>query len=141
MKYLCLICAGTLLEATSPEEAEQHFRDYAVFVEDIKDSSYFIGANRLKPPAGAATVRVRDGKVLVTDGPVEETKETLGGYWMINVKSREEVIAWAKRCPAPDNEVIEVRQVQELADFPRDVQAAADALPDIQREPVGKNPL
>ena len=63
----------------------------------------------------------------MTDGPFTEAKEVLGGYWMIDVKSREEAISWAKRCPASNNEIIEIRQVQEMADFPADVQAAAAA--------------
>jgi hypothetical protein len=61
----------------------------------------------------------------VTDGPFTESKEVLGGYWMIDVKSREEAIAWAKKCPASENEIIEIRQVQEMADFSEDVQQAA----------------
>ena len=58
----------------------------------------------------------------------------LGGYWMIDVKSKADAVAWAMRCPAGDNEVIEVRQVQEMADFPEDVQAAAAGLPELQAQ-------
>jgi hypothetical protein len=68
----------------------------------------------------------------VTDGPFAEAKEVLGGYWMIEVTSREEAIAWAKRCPASDNEIIEIRQVQEMADFPADVQEAAAGFAELQ---------
>ena len=57
----------------------------------------------------------------------------LGGYWMIDVTSREEAIAWAKRCPASDNEIIEIRQVQEMSDFPADVQEAAAGFVELQR--------
>ena len=64
----------------------------------------------------------------MTDGPFTEAKEVIGGYWMIQVKSKEEAIEWASRCPASDNEVIEVRQVQEFSDFPADVQEAAAGL-------------
>jgi hypothetical protein len=69
---------------------------------------------------------------VVTDGPFTEAKEVLGGYWMIDVGSREEAIAWAKRCPASDNEIIEIRQVQEMADFPADVQQAAAGFAELQ---------
>jgi hypothetical protein len=72
------------------------------------------------------------GKPKVTDGPFPETKEVLGGYWMIQVKSKEDAIEWAKRCPASDNEVIEIRQVQELSDFPPDVQKAAAGFAEMQ---------
>jgi hypothetical protein len=68
----------------------------------------------------------------VTDGPFAETKEVLGGYWMIKAKSKAEAIEWASRCPASDNEVIEVRQAQEFADFPADVQEAAAGLTEMQ---------
>ena len=70
----------------------------------------------------------------MTDGPFAEAKEVLGGYWMIQVKSKEEAIEWASRCPASDNEVIEMRQVQEMADFPADVQEAAAGLPEMQAQ-------
>jgi hypothetical protein len=68
----------------------------------------------------------------VTDGPFAEAKEVLGGYWMIQVKSKAEAIEWASRCPAGDNEVIEIRQVQEMADFPADVQEAAAGFAEMQ---------
>ena len=74
----------------------------------------------------------------VTDGPFTEAKEVLGGYWMIEVSSREEAIAWAKKCPASANEVIEIRQVQEMADFPPDVQEAAAGFSELQRSSAPK---
>jgi hypothetical protein len=69
----------------------------------------------------------------VTDGPFAEAKEGVGGYWMIQVKSREEAIEWAKRCPGDDYSV-EVRQVQDFADFPADVQQAAAGFQELQSE-------
>ena len=63
--------------------------------------------------------------------PFPEAKEVLGGYWMIDVKSREEAIAWASRCPAGERDVIEIRQVQDFADFPADVQAVVAEFPDV----------
>jgi len=93
--------------------------------EALKDAGVLITLDGLHPPSMGARVSFAGGKSVVTDGPFAESKEVLGGYWMIEVKSREEAIAWAKRCPASDNEVIEIRQVQEMADFPPDVQAAA----------------
>jgi hypothetical protein len=78
-----------------------------------------------------ARVSFKGGKAKVTDGPFAEAKEVLGGYWMIQVKSKEEAIAWASRCPASDNEIIEIRQVQEFTDFPPDVQKEVAAFPDL----------
>jgi hypothetical protein len=72
---------------------------------------------------------------VVTDGPFIEAKEVLGGYWMIEVASKEEAIAWAKRCPASNNETIEIRQVQEMSDFPADVQQAAAGFAELQSRP------
>jgi len=71
------------------------------------------------------------GKPKVTPGPFREAKEVLGGYWMIQVKSKQEAIEWATRCPASENEVIDVRQVQEFLDFPDDVQQAAAGFPEL----------
>jgi hypothetical protein len=79
-----------------------------------------------------ARVSFEGGKPVVTDGPFAESKEVLGGYWMIDVKSREEAIAWAKRCPASNSEIIEIRQVQEMSDFPADVQEAAAGFTELQ---------
>ena len=79
-----------------------------------------------------ARVSFADGKPKVTDGPFTETKEVIGGYWMIQVKSKAEAVEWASRCPASDNEVIEIRQVQEMSDFPADVQEAAAGFAEMQ---------
>jgi hypothetical protein len=89
----------------------------------------------LHPPSMGARVSFAGGKPQVTDGPFAEAKEVLGGYWMIQVKSREEAIEWATRCPASGNEVIEVRQVQDVSDFPADVQEAAAGFAEMQRAP------
>lgn len=68
----------------------------------------------------------------MTDGPFAETRETVGGYWLLDVASRDEAIACAKRCPASDSEVIEVRQIQEMEDFPADVRQAAQEFREMQ---------
>ena len=92
--------------------------------ESLHKAGVLLALDGLHPPSMGARVSFAGGKPKVTDGPFSEAKEVLGGYWMIQVKSREEAIAWASRCPAGENEVIEVRQVQEMADFPPDVQEA-----------------
>jgi hypothetical protein len=100
--------------------------------EELKQAGVLITLDGLHPPATGARVSFVGGKPLVTDGPFTEAKEVIGGYWMIEVSSRDEAIAWAKRCPASDNEVIEIRQVQEMADFPADVQEAAAGFEQMQ---------
>ena len=93
--------------------------------EALKEAGVLIALDGLHPPSMGARVSFASGKPIVTDGPFTEAKEVLGGYWMIEVKSREEAIAWAKKCPASENEIIEIRQVQEMADFSEEVQQAA----------------
>jgi hypothetical protein len=72
-----------------------------------------------------ARVSFSGGKSRVTDGPFSEAREVVGGYWLIQVKSKEEAVQWARRCPASEGNVIELRQVLELSDFPPEVQKAA----------------
>jgi len=93
--------------------------------ESLKEAGVLLSLDGLHPPSMGARVSFSGGKPRVTDGPFIETKEVLGGYWMIQVKSREDAIDWASRAPMPDGDVIEVRQVQEMSDFPPDVQEAA----------------
>ena len=100
--------------------------------ESLQKAGVLIALDGLHPPSMGARVSFAGGRPKVTDGPFAEAKEVLGGYWMIQVRSRDEAIAWASRCPASANEVIEVRQVQELEDFPADVQKVATGLPAMQ---------
>jgi hypothetical protein len=100
--------------------------------EALKDAGVLITLDGLHPPSMGARVSFATGKPLVTDGPFTEAKEVLGGYWMIDVNSRKEAIAWAKRCPASSNEIIEIRQVQEITDFSPEVQQAAAGLTELQ---------
>jgi hypothetical protein len=101
--------------------------------EALKEAGALITLDGLHPPSMGVRVSFPGGEPVVTEGPFAEAKEVLGGYWMIDVKSKEEAIAWAKRCPASNNEIIEIRQVQEMSDFPADVQEAAAGLGDLQR--------
>ncbi len=98
----------------------------------LQQAGVLISLDGLHPPSMGARVSFEGGKPKVTDGPFAEAKEVLGGYWMIDVKSKQEAIEWASRCPASANEVIEIRQVQELTDFPEDVQKAAAGLEGMQ---------
>ena len=100
--------------------------------EELQKAGVLIALDGLHPPSMGAWVSFAGGKPRVTDGPFAEAKEVLGGYWMIDVKSKQEAIEWASRCPASENEIIEVRQVQEMSDFPPDVQAAAAGLEEMR---------
>jgi hypothetical protein len=92
----------------------------------LQKAGVLLALDSLFPPSTGARISYADGKPTVTDGPFAETKEVIGGYWIIQVRSREEAIEWARRAPMSNNEVIEVRQIHELSDFPEDVQKAAE---------------
>ncbi|SPB16188.1 dehydrogenase [Caballeronia novacaledonica] len=102
--------------------------------EELQKAGVLLALDGLHPPSMGARVTFEGGKARVTDGPFAEAKEVLGGYWMLQVKSREEAIEWAKRCPGSDTEMIEVRQVMEMDDFPPDVQQAAAGFDEMQRK-------
>jgi hypothetical protein len=111
MKYLCLICAEKVMEQMPDAEASKHFEEYVEFTENIRRSGHFIGANRLKPADTATTIRVRDGKVLMTDGPFAETKEQVGGYYLIEAKDLDEAIRIAAKIPGAKRGCVELRPV------------------------------
>ncbi|SRR5579871_3630815 len=113
MKYLCLICAETMMEGMPEPDREQLFQEYAEFTNSIKASGHFAGANRLTPPDTAVTVRIRNGRVSVTDGPFAETKEHLGGYYIIQATDLNEAIRVASRIPAARFGCVEVRPIAE----------------------------
>jgi hypothetical protein len=102
--------------------------------ESLQKAGVLLALDGLHPVSMGARVGFAGGKPKVIDGPFIEAKEVLGGYWIIDVKSKEEAIEWASRCPGSDNEVIEIRQVQEMSDFPPDVQEAAAGFADIQAQ-------
>ena len=92
----------------------------------LQQAGVLLALDGLLPPSTGARISFSDGKATVTDGPFSEAKEVIGGYWIIQVSSREEAIEWAKRAPMSNNEIIEVRQIHEMGDFPKDVQKAAE---------------
>jgi hypothetical protein len=102
--------------------------------ESLQKAGVLLELNGLHPPSMGARVLFDEGKPKVVDGPFPEAKEVIGGYWMIQVRSKEEAIEWASRAPMPAGETIEVRQVQEFGDFPEDVQKAAAGFEEMQRK-------
>lgn len=101
--------------------------------EALQKAGVLLALDGLHPPSMGARVSFQAGKPRVTDGPFAEAKEVIGGYWIIEVRSREEAIEWARRAPMSDNEIIEVRQIQEFDDFPVDVQEAAAGFTEMQK--------
>jgi hypothetical protein len=100
--------------------------------EALQKAGVLLTLDGLHPPAAGARVSFANGTPRVSDGPFAEAKELVGGYWMIQVKSKEEAVEWAKRCPAGEGDILEVRQVQEMSDFPADVQKAAEGFSKLQ---------
>ena len=102
--------------------------------EELAQAGVLLELEGLKPPSTGARVVFRGGKTAVSQGPFPNTNEVLGGYWMIDVPSKEEAIAWATRCPAGEDDIIELRPVQELSDFPDDIQQAAAGISRLQAQ-------
>ncbi|HXP99539.1 MAG TPA: YciI family protein [Solirubrobacteraceae bacterium] len=92
---------------------------------ELAKAGVLLSLDGLQPPSKGARVAFSGSGATVTDGPFTEAKEMIGGYWLIQAKSKEEAVEWATRCPAADGDVIEVRQVYEMSDFPPEVQEAA----------------
>lgn len=93
--------------------------------ESLTKAGILLGLDGLTPPVKGTRVKFAGGTPKAIDGPFTESKELVGGYWIIQVKSKEEAVEWAKRAPMLDGDIIEVRQVQEIEDFPEDVRRAA----------------
>ena len=115
MKYLCLICAETVMEHMTEEAAARHYQEYAAFTEDLKRAGHFISANRLQPADTATTVRVRNGRVSITDGPFAETKEQFGGYYVIDARDLNEAVQIAAKIPGARYGSVELRPIAEDA--------------------------
>jgi hypothetical protein len=100
--------------------------------EELQKAGVLLALEGLHPPSMGARVSFADGKPQVTDGPFAEATEVLGGFWMIQVKSKEEAIQWASRCPASPNETIEIRQIVEMSEFPAEIQKANEGFTEMQ---------
>ncbi|GGA77296.1 transcription initiation protein [Edaphobacter acidisoli] len=134
MRFMMLMIPGSGYEAVDASAMPDAKAVEAMmrYNEQLQKAGVLLMVEGLAPPSAGARVSFNGGKAKVTDGPFAEAKEAIGGYWMIQVKSHEEAIEWAKRCPAGEHEVIEVRQVHEMADFPEDVQKVAKGFEEMQ---------
>lgn len=99
--------------------------------QSLQKAGVLLALDGLFPPSTGARISYSGGKATVTDGPFADAKEVIGGYWIIQARTREEAIEWAKRAPMCNNEIIEVRQIFEMGDFPEDVQKAAKGYEDL----------
>jgi hypothetical protein len=128
MRFMMLMYPGAKGEAPSLPDPKA-IAAMTKYNEDLAKAGVLLALDGLQPTSKGARVRFpKGGKPVVIDGPFAESKELVGGYWMIQVKSKEEAVEWARRCPASDDETIEVRQVFELSDFTNiSPELAADA--------------
>src|SRR3954462_5370276 len=111
---------------TAPADLDpERMKAMMKYNEALKDAGVLVTLDGLHPPSMGARVSFATGKPVVTDGPFTEAKEVLVGSWMIGLDSSAEAVVWAKKCPASANEIIEIRQVQEMAAFSPEVQEAA----------------
>lgn len=115
MKYLCLIYASEKAAADRPPaENQKIFGEYFAFTEEVKAAGKLVGGEPLEPTHTATTVRVRNGKAVTTDGPFAETKEQLGGYYLLDCKDLDEALGWAAKIPDARYGSIEVRPLMVL---------------------------
>jgi hypothetical protein len=124
MRFMLMIYPGPQEGAweVTREDAEA----MNAYNEALTRAGVLLALDGLLPPEKGARVRVSGGRKTVTDGPFTEAKEIVGGYWIIQAKSKEEAVEWASRAPIEEGDVIEVRQIAELSDFAEDVQQAAE---------------
>ena len=138
MRFMMLVIPEGYGEAepgTVPDDAEA-VRKMMEYNEALQKAGVLLALDGLHPPSMGYRVSYSGGKPTVTDGPFTEAKEVVGGYWLIDVASPEEAVEWARRAPMGDSEIIEVRRVQEMDDFPEDVREAAAGLDEL-RTPSG----
>src|SRR5882724_11565681 len=116
MKYMLLIYADE--QVRSDAEREQCYQESAQFAHELESKGQYIDASPLQPVATATSIRMRDGKPFVTDGPFAETREQLGGSFLIDAKNLDEAIDIAARIPAGQKGTVEIRPVLEIAGLP-----------------------
>ena len=120
MRYLLTIYDDeTTWNDVTPEQSAQVMEAYGAFGEAAKEAGVLLGGEGLQPTSTATTVRVRDGEALTTDGPFAETREQLGGYFLVDANDLDEAIAIAGRIPMARSGTIEVRPVIEIPDLPK----------------------
>lgn len=126
MRFMLMVIPKAYENATADfTPPAELVRKMAAFNKSLGDAGVLLSLDGLTPPAAGARIRFGGAKPTVIDGPFIESKELVGGYWMIQVRSQEDAIEWAKRAPMLDGDMIEVRRVQELSDFPEEIQKAA----------------
>lgn len=126
MRFMMFIYPGLQNEADWQPSAEA-VAAMGRYNEELRKEGALLSLDGLRPPSEGARITWASGGPVVTDGPFAETKEVIGGFWMIQAASKEEAVKLASRCPVGGDVVIELRRIQELSDFPEDVRAALES--------------
>lgn len=123
MRFMMLLpCPPEPLEKLTAVPNKEIVTAMRKYNEEMAKADVMLAAEGLHATSKGFRIKVSGGKKIVTDGPFTETKEVIAGFWIIQVKSKEEALEWAKRCPLPENGLVEIRQVFENADFPPELQ-------------------
>lgn len=117
MRFMMIMYPGPVGEAPAALADEKEIAAMMRFNEELARSGALLSVDGLHPSSAGARLRYQGGKVTVTDGPFTEAKELIGGFWIIQVKSKEEAVAWARKIPAVEGQMVELRQVVEMSDF------------------------
>jgi hypothetical protein len=128
MRFMMMVVLPNAADESGYDPSAEDVSAMMKYNEDLTKAGVLLALDGLAPPTKGARVTFSGGRPTVTDGPFTEAKEIVGGYWVIQAKSREEAVEWASRCPMQEGCAIEVRQIFEMSDFPEDVQAAAGDL-------------
>ena len=124
MRFMMLMYPNVPDEGWTP--SSEAMGSMGKYNDELSKAGVLLALDGLHPAAKGARVSWPDGKATIHDGPFSEAKEVVGGYWVIQVRSRDEAVEWAKRIPdVSDGQVVEVRQIQEMEDFPAEIQEAA----------------
>lgn len=140
MRFMMIIQMPKGYESAAPNalpsvEAIAKMREYNM---SLQKAGVLLAVDGLLPPSVGARISYSDGKATVTDGPFAEAKEAIGGFWILQVRSREEAIEWARRAPVGNGGMIEVRRFLEMSDFPEDVQKAVEGFEDLTNAAAAK---
>ena len=124
MRFMMVILRSDWPDTNKPAEIKDKaaFLEMGKYNDQLKKAGILLAMDGLTPPSMGARLTFKGGKAKITDGPFTEAKEVIAGYWMIEVKSREEALEWASRIPCMEEGTVEVRRVVEVADFDPDIQ-------------------
>jgi hypothetical protein len=128
MRFMMLMFPAKFYEAGDKLTDTKVFEEMNRYNEELQKAGVLLALDGLHPSSKGARVRIKDGKKQVVDGPFTEAKEVIGGYWVIQTRTREEAVEWARRVPLDDGSFVELRQIFDMTDFPEEIQKLNEPL-------------